>query len=163
MTDRVRDFQRSRVYRAEREAFGDTFEAYRERMVPRANGRWVDSNGVRLARTRTWRADALRSVAECQAFVDSLELPFPIVVASGKARRKGGAYQQRGVATIALPLWARVRPVILHEVAHHIANGDRHGPAFTQAYVALVTETLGKDAGGRLHRAFREHRVKVGA
>lgn len=42
---------------------------------------------------------------------------------------------------IALPRWARTRPVVLHEMAHELVKGNdlaSHGPEFVGTYIALL-------------------------
>lgn len=43
--------------------------------------------------------------------------------------------------------WSMREMVVLHELAHHLADGRGHGSAFTQAEVELVTEYVGIEAG----------------
>lgn len=42
--------------------------------------------------------------------------------------------------------WALREIVVLHEIAHHLALGDRHGPAFVGAFLSLVEIFLGPEA-----------------
>lgn len=62
--------------------------------------------------------------------------------------------------------WALRELVLLHEIAHHAAHHDgpeqpAHGPAYTGAFVRLVTDTMGPEVGLLLTTAFAEHGVAV--
>jgi putative metallohydrolase (TIGR04338 family) len=37
--------------------------------------------------------------------------------------------------------------VVLHELAHQFAVGERHGPEFVANYARIVTEVIGPEAG----------------
>jgi putative metallohydrolase (TIGR04338 family) len=43
--------------------------------------------------------------------------------------------------------WALRELVVLHELAHHLAPGDRHGPEFVGVFVELVGRIVGPEAG----------------
>ena len=52
-----------------------------------------------------------------------------------------------------------IEPVVLHEVAHVVAPGAGHGPAFVEALLALVRERLGFPAYGALLAELRQRDV----
>lgn len=60
-------------------------------------------------------------------------------------RAAGRAHYEPGV--VAVPRreigggWSHTELVILHEIAHHLAPGDRHGPAFRRAWVDVLDTT----------------------
>ena len=109
MVRSIRDQQRQKVYRWEREVWGR------------------DSNLVKKL-----------TLEECQKLVDlayrryrpnALQTPW---VTDGRGTRRALAY---GSYKISLPLWARTPGVVLHEVSHTLTNGDScaaHGPEFVR-------------------------------
>lgn len=195
MKRQARDNQKARLYRAERAAFigspygWDAYEIERDKIfchtAPESvwahggcghrshmgerqpNGDvdwyWFKKRGV-------WAPEALRTVPECQAYVDQVERRLGLFgtghrgwqVTPGKGARWATA---RSNGVINLPRWARSRPVILHEIAHHLSREPQyasHGPEFAREYVDLVRLMLGPIAARRLLDAFRAERVKVG-
>lgn len=65
-------------------------------------------------------------------------------------RGGGRAYGSR---RITLGKWARQPSVILHEMAHALAPGDRHGPRFVGVYIGLLARHLGLDATALMESA----------
>lgn len=62
--------------------------------------------------------------------------------------------------------WQLRELVVLHEIAHHAAHHDlepeaAHGPRYAGAFVRIVTQTLGPEAGLLLTTACAEHDVEV--
>lgn len=116
------------------------------------------------------------SVDECQAYVDRVlarkrlqrkfpRLPKKIVVHHGGGNRRATAYQDLGQRMIKLPRWARSEMVILHEVAHHVADssdGQRwgHNWKFCQVYLVLLREMMGVGTERALRDQFRVRRVR---
>ena len=132
----MRDFQRSKVYKAER-------------------GAWECCDPEKLL-----------SLEECQKLIKKAvrfmgRRCIPKVT-DGRGRRRAtfkfGAL--RGGPQIALPKWSRTRWVILHEYAHAVAD-DHHGPKFTRAYIKLVRRFIGKIEAEILKIAFKQYRVKT--
>jgi len=186
----MRDSQRKRVYTAEREAF-DGMRAFidhgvRGEYVGRTRrdefphfgpgghtGIHTPAGDVvwyRQKTVREWHPDALRTVAKCQALVDkvvgsrwwkSRSTVREVAVLTGQgARTARAAHYARG-PVIKLPLWARTKPVILHELAHHLAGLDeKHGPVFAADYLALVQRWMGPKHIRRLSAAYKRNRVK---
>ena len=192
-----RDFQRQRVYDAEQDA-GITFRAFEAVSVPPSAATFcgishsfdigppckhrtgshrgiTDASGVvtwyRARSRKVWSPDALRTVGECQDFVDRAMMhpdwvgPGDIVVTSG--RRARWATARPDPNRIVLPLWARVPEVICHELAHHaIGVGDArdcaaHGPEFCAEYVNLVHRHIGVTEARELMGAFGRYGVQV--
>lgn len=58
--------------------------------------------------------------------------------------RRGFAHVQKH--ELVLPRWARSEYVILHEIAHLLTPGDRHGPRFVGALIGLLCRYLARDA-----------------
>lgn len=70
-----------------------------------------------------------------------------------------------GSATrLVMPPWAWVLPIVLHEVAHALAekwSGTRdHGWQFCHVYLELVYRYLGEMIGDSLREAFASHGVE---
>ena len=112
---RVRDFQRTKVYRWES-----------LNVLPR------DPAPISLEACRTLvaRVFAVRQGVES----------IPPRVEDGRGRRHAAGSRE----VIKLPRWARTRPVVLHECAHGLSM-DGHGPDFVRAYVELLVEFLDAD------------------
>jgi hypothetical protein len=110
---RVRDFQRSRVYR---------WEA--DHVLP---------HDRKLMSLDACRALVGRVFAERQGPDQK-----PPRVEDGRGRRHAAGSRD----VIKLPRWARTRPIVLHECAHGLAL-DGHGPDFVRAYVELLVDFLG--------------------
>jgi putative metallohydrolase (TIGR04338 family) len=149
---RARDFQKGKLYKAERIALGHT------------------GDGSELA-----------TVEAVQAFVDKVlasawtRRTFPqcrtrVTVLDGRGRRaacsEGGA--------IRMPRWSRSRWVTLHELAHEIYDrtsagamarkgAAAHGWQFAERYLLLVRHFLGAEAHEKLRAAFKAHRVRYSA
>lgn len=123
------DFQRSRVYRWEREC------------------------------ELTFDDDEAMTLAECVAFVrevweaEGRQGPPP-KVKDGRGRRRAASFG----GAIALPRWARHAGVVLHELAHEMCPGDKHGPVFVRTYIDLAVRHMGEDAD-LLEAAAKEARV----
>ncbi len=114
-----------------------------------------------------------RTVAECEKFVRKVtrsklwreRAPWyaqgdRVKVRDGRGRRSACANSDD--VSIALPRWARSKPVILHELAHlavpdHVAA---HGEEFAAAFVVLVREFMGVEDARRLITAFKDLRVR---
>jgi putative metallohydrolase (TIGR04338 family) len=80
--------------------------------------------------------------------------------------RKGGtkAHYEAATRTIAINTsgtrWAMRELVVLHELAHHYAPGDSHGPTFTAALHDLVEIVIGPQTALALQILYRNERVK---
>jgi putative metallohydrolase (TIGR04338 family) len=144
MTDRPRDSQRSRVYAAERAAFGD---AWRK---PLGSG----------------------AVADIEAFVRKccasklLQRRYPGArrpprIRDGRGHRR--CTYDPSIHALTFPRWGRTKPVVLHELAHALTEGpDRawHGWEFCECYLYLVRVFIGRGAEDNLRREFKARRVK---
>lgn len=149
-TKQNRDNQRSKLYKAE----GEAFEGF---LCDELNDLTVD---------------------DCQAFINKIMhsrwfrsrygTHQPPRVKSGKGARWATArYRER---SIVLPLWARKPWVMLHELAHYavrwtdsFAGADctaHHGPEFAKEYLALVRRWIGKEEADALRAAYKKNRVK---
>jgi hypothetical protein len=148
---RQRDSQRSKVYAAERVAFGTSF--HQEALT------WDETNAFILK---------VQDSAHWKKLTGS-NSHRPIRVKSGKSNWSATA----SYATLTLPKWARNKGVILHELAHtaHARyEGDytvrqeaAHGWRFCSIYIGLVQHFIGKDAADNLKAAFKAGKVKYTA
>ena len=151
----MRDNQRSRLYAAERMAFGSPWE---------------------------YPPD-YKTMPECEAFVASVlrhkifQRHYPeyeslnLLLRPGKRVRSAFADTREidGVVyhAITLPKFARSKHMILHELAHHLNNlrnpGDKepHGHEFAAIYIDLVHKFLGIDTYRELRRCFTKKKVRT--
>lgn len=142
----MRDSQRKRVYTAEVEAF--------------ENDKKTDE-------------PTLREVKQVENFVKKVfaskrvQKEWPLVlkapaVKDGRGCRNALAY---GTSSISVPIWARRKWVVLHEIAHIITNHYHkghagHGWEYCKIYLRLVEIILGKEAHSKLEKSFLKHGVK---
>ena len=137
---RPRDSQRSKVYKAEVEAFPGIHEA------------------------------AWGTLDECEAFAERVKATdywqsndgwMKVSFGDGRGRRRAcykGAFRR-----VCLPKWARNRWVIVHEMAHcltHKTHGmdvPAHGSTFCTHYAHLARELFGTGAAALLVAKFNEH------
>ena len=161
-----RDGQRARVYAAEH--FVRTlFDRAAERGT-----RAIDFFGAQLTLPPEARFATVESV---QSYVrDVLALPavrsrWPAAqVPTVRARRGVTAahYEFDGtVATIAVPdrrtTWALRELVVLHEIAHHLAQAEPpHGPDFVAAFGELADAVMGPEVGHVLRVVYAKEGVR---
>lgn len=144
----VRDQQRQKLYNAERAA-GLVKSEYDEG-VP-------DPELRTLSQVSTY----LTEVQKTPWFFQRFGRPRQIELTDGRGARRAAAMGYG--SAIRLPVWARQKSVVLHELAHVLCNkGAPHGPEYARTYLELVGKYLGAEEGKKLRAAFREHRVKVG-
>ena len=103
------------------------------------------------------------TLGECERFLSRVLTKAGVdTVTLGDGR--GARWARGGSWKITLPVWARTRPVMLHEAAHSIAVqrgvSDRHGPIFVRIYLDLLVRHLHLSAD-ELLRSARTARVKV--
>lgn len=171
--DRLRDRQRSKVYDAENlvHRIFDRSAEFPE----------VDVAGSRLTVPVERHFATLESV---QTYVDAVlasaavrtrwpRAAVPVVVRERRGQQQ--ADYQRLTAVLAVPVrrvftgagsrtWALRELVILHELAHHLADTDEeaHGPAFTERLVALTGEIVGPEAAFLLRTTMWDNGVRIG-
>lgn len=140
---RPRDTQRSKLYAAERAAFGDAFTA-----DP------MDFDRAVAFVRQVWRSPWTRRK---WPFVTYNAPPY---VADGR----GTLYARGSLGRLNLPRWSRTKPVILHELAHaltwHRRDIAAHGREFAAVLLELVQHWLGVAAAKKLRAAFRAGRVR---
>ncbi|MEX2289964.1 MAG: TIGR04338 family metallohydrolase [Mycobacteriales bacterium] len=165
-----RDSQRARVYRAE-DAWAARLDAARRGAALATIG------GSALLLPAERRLGALPAARDYAARVVAL----PEVVAVFGAVRPPSLRTRRGVraahwespGTIALPVpvhgepWALRETVLLHELAHHLAESTGrargHRPPYPSVVLLLVQLVLGDEAALALRIEYGEHDVEVGA
>lgn len=144
----MRDSQRSKVYKAEREGLKSfskpvptvedvknfTQKTFNKPYITRRYGRHTHRNGRTL-------------------------IP---AVADGRGTSNAYAY---GDWKISIPVWGRQEWVILHELAHILThrkyNGRiKHNWQFCAVYLDLVRGMMGAEAHKALKEAFRKHKVR---
>lgn len=157
-----RDFQRQRVYDAEH-LLAHLYDTAVEIGNP-----VITVGGVTLTLPPEAKFGSVESV---QSYVDRVRaLPslahhpraaIPVTVRARSGDRK--AHYENARAVIAVPdgrnRWAMRELVILHELAHHLAWGDHHGPRFVVAYLDLLGAVLGPETELAQRILFDDHEV----
>ena len=116
-------------------------------------------------------------IASVQRFVDSvLALDWVQRAAPARAaapvrvRARAGATKAEyefATHTIAVPphrvggRWAMRELVVLHEIAHHLAEDAGHGPCFVSQFLHLVDELIGAEGGFLLRSALLDAGIAV--
>jgi hypothetical protein len=78
---------------------------------------------------------------------------------------RAGRWARGGTKNIILPVWARHRGIILHELAHGYKDKNfpfaaDHGREFCRIYLDLVRRFLGPEVEVEMKDKLREHRVR---
>ena len=107
-----------------------------------------------------------RDLREVRSYLDDLigsdwwADRWPHVEAIPLSRTRSGRFSGYAVeSTGEIRVGSLLEPVVLHEVAHIVAPGAGHGPAFVEALLALVRERLGFHAYGALLAELRRRNV----
>ncbi len=159
----MRDYQRGRLYAAENVLhwFYDT--------AGQTGNPMVTINGV----TVTLPPEAkFASVDSIQAYIDRvLRMPgirkaFGPVSPPRVCPRRGATKAHYCAGSIFIPIgmdgkWAQRELVILHELAHHIAAGDGHGPRFADTFLTLLGMVLGPEVELIGRMTFADNAVKA--
>lgn len=147
----MRDSQKAKVYAAEQavrqifdealdypmyEAFGSTV------VVPSTEKRFGNLGAVQVYVNRVLANEDVRAAYPEQA-------ARPIFV----RHRKGNKFAHYSGGEIAVHVaprlgdnWAMREVVVLHEIAHHLARGEQHGPKFVGAMEFLIRTFMGPEA-----------------
>ena len=162
----VRDSQRRKVYAAE-EFVRTLFDR-----AARHHSRSLDFFGAAITLPPEARFGSVDAV---QRYVDQvLALPtvtrrWPGVDAVAvRPRRAATAAHNESAGVIAVPAtaqWALRELVVLHEVAHHLADsaggdGPPHGPVFSATFCELLTLVMGPEAGHVLRVVYAKEGVR---
>jgi hypothetical protein len=118
---------------------------------------WENHARAHLAHESMWDPD-FKTLDECADFANPIwrkeraryghaGKDAPMIVRPNRGQRRALAYTHSGPSRISLPRWARSRWVVLHEMAHHLAHGDGHGPRFVAVLIGLAARWLEYDAG----------------
>lgn len=80
--------------------------------------------------------------------------------------RKGTTKAHYQSGTIAIPIhrqgrWAQRELVLLHELAHHLAPGDQHGPTFVSTFLTLLGAVMGPEVELVARMVFIDNGVKT--
>jgi putative metallohydrolase (TIGR04338 family) len=137
----MRDTQRSKVYSAERKAFGSFEEVY-------------SFNDCK----------AILSIVKDGSYYRSVNGYRHVKLKDGRGRRS--ACYQPDTKTIKLPKWSRNDFVIMHEIAHSLAHrtvgeGEHagHHASFCTHYANLIHEQVGNQYAIKLINEFKSGRV----
>ena len=164
-----RDAQRARVYRAE-DAWAARLDAARQG-APLAT---VGGSSVLLPAERR-----LGSLEAAESYCSRVVALPEVVAAFGEVepprlrlRRGARSAHWEPPGTIALPVpahgepWALRETVLLHELAHHVAETSGrargHRPPFPAVVLLLTAAVLGEEAALALRVEYGEHDVEVG-
>lgn len=171
-----RDYQRTRLYRAEWEMLED-FD-----VLP-IDDCWffcagvVTNPAVRDVFPKTceklWRADWGGRHVRPAEYKPRNRLVYLHHPESKRSLRIKPGYRRRSAessgTTLVLPVWARNRLTMIHELSHLCTwydsrNGlklSNHGKEFAGNYITLVNLVLGSVPADALHRHMIEHKVKI--
>ena len=166
----TRDAQRARVYRAE-DAWAAQLDA------ARLGAQLATVGGSALLLPAERRLGSLDAAAGYAARVLALpevrEVFGEVSPPRLRTRRGTGRAHWEPPGTIALPVpahgepWALRETVLLHELAHHLAETSGraagHRPPFPAVLLLLVGAVLGAEAELVLRMSYGEHRVEVGS
>lgn len=99
----------------------------------------------------------IMTMDECRAFVAMVYRKLGRVDPPRIKDGRGTTFARGGWRSINLPLWARTKPVILHELAHNLSArdyiDDGHGPWYMRYFIDLVARFLGADKSAMLKSA----------
>jgi putative metallohydrolase (TIGR04338 family) len=132
----VRDFQRNRVYTAERRV----------------------TLGKRISKVPDIQA-YVNSIISMPEFRNHFPRCHFVDVKDGRGCRRayGSAYE----GFIKMPVWSRHELIIIHEVAHVVSPLDaHHGPVYCGNYLWLINLVMGKKVYLQLRESFLAHGVK---
>jgi hypothetical protein len=93
--------------------------------------KWEHLDDVREWAAPIWRAERGR--------YGRASASEPAIVRPHRGQRRALAHYD---GRISLPRWSRSPWVVLHELAHHLALGDHHGPRFVGVLIGLVCRHL---------------------
>jgi putative metallohydrolase (TIGR04338 family) len=166
----TRDAQRARVYRAE-DAWAVRLDAARQGAALATVG---GSALVLPAERRLGSLEAAASYAARVVALPEVVAAFgPVPAPEVRPRRGTRSAHWEPPGTLALPVpvhgepWALRETVLLHELAHHLAEttgrARGHRAPFPAAVLLLVQAVLGQEAAFALRVEYGGHDVEVGA
>lgn len=166
-----RDFQRSKVYAAERVLrLGDGEPEVRT--YPTSSnagpGRITIFRSA-SANLDTWKLKPLEELNELAQkllttswFREKFKTPISIKLTDGRGRNRAGCYGTIS-AIIKIPRWCRTDVMLLHEIAHATVwdkTQAAHGEVFCANYLFLVQKVLGEKVHQRLVDSFKKQNVR---
>ena len=157
--NRKRDFQRSKVYRSERDLSAGLGEyGGRVETIPEIQ-KWI--NQIVASRWMKGYLSRQRNRGRKHAIGHPGK---SVRVTDGRGRRTACA-QLNGnqTAEIKMPKWSRSKLVILHELTHVYTNWRYpawHGRQFCANYLEFVKRWIGKEAHSELKASFDRNKVK---
>ena len=136
---KIRDTQRQKVYRAEREALWGTRTSFKDLKE-------VNAYICHVINSHYWKK------RQGSPYID---------VRDGRGRSSACAFDKQ---TIALPKWARKDVIILHELAHTLVNFSYHrvaphGREFAKEYLGLIKRFIGKESYSLLKESYKKNHV----
>jgi len=134
----MRDFQRQKVYNAEREWRKEIGE------YPKLELLEIEVLATKMLRSRG--------------------INCPVKIRPGKGNRRATANFRWGWAELTFPIWSRTLPIVVHETAHIVAwkaAGGGHGPTFCRASLCLVRDYIGLTQASLLQTYYTKHRLIV--
>jgi putative metallohydrolase (TIGR04338 family) len=163
VTTAVRDAQRQQVYRA-----GHGLEWVYNNAVHSLS---VEIAGVPL---QLEPESKFGDLAAIQAYVDRVQAMPGVIARFGKKfrvtvrERKGAGSAHYKSSVIAIHTgggdharWAMRELVVLHELAHHMVPGDKHGPKFATALVDLIDLVMGPQAALAMSLLYQQEGVQT--
>jgi putative metallohydrolase (TIGR04338 family) len=150
LSERPRDFQRARVYKAEEEAFRN--DSLLDSILPSLEE--CEKYVRRVVRMK--RLSCIEYAPDHHSH--TLKQGWMPVIKDAR----GSVFARALGDEIRLPHWARKRWVILHELTHllmprHLSS---HGWEFCATYLKVVQYAEGREVRDRLKAAFQKHRVR---
>lgn len=133
----IRDFQRSKVYKSERE---DSIE-----------------RGKRILNFNELRKYCEKIVSS-KKFKKRFPFVTNILVKDGRGTSRATGCKFYGRIIVNFPIWSRDQLIILHEIAHGVSN-DKHGGQFCENYLWLTRTFMGVEAFKRLRDSFDKNGV----
>ena len=138
---KIRDTQRSKLYRAEGVVLGKNFIT-----MPQ-----IEAYIGKVTHSAWWKKY-------------HKYYTYPVVVHDGRGCRRALAI---GMTDVKFPKWARHEEVILHELAHLVVHSHYgysgaagHGREFAKVLLLLVKRFMGKEAYLKMKASFKEHHIK---
>jgi len=155
---KIRDMQKAKLYRAEREAFTGydpacvRFETMKE-LDDYINGKVLQSSW--------WRTYEIKGTGQHSQNRKRVAHPISRVTKMRISDGRGTRIARGGGSWMNMPKWARSKWVILHEIAHNIQFEDPgHGWQFAAIYLDMVGRFIGSEAKAKLKAAFKKHKVR---
>lgn len=147
---RLRDAQRSKVYKAEGAVKWESYDAHRTFTTVDDVQQWVDAFFERAYIKRRY-VHFYSKHARSQVWVKDGR-------GSARGRATVGPY---GGSVIEMPPHSRKTWYVLHELSHHLAglSSDHHW-LFVSVYLDLVRHIYGADAEKEFKAALRKHNVR---